>query len=339
MVGVSFFFISIFFTLYSWYTIMAINKREIIMSGGHHGHSHAHGHHHHHHHGDKTSKGILIAFYLNFFFAIVEFFGGYYTNSMAITSDALHDLGDSFFLAMAYVFEKFSKKGPSENYTYGHRRFSIFSGFLNAVILLAGSLVILYFSFQRLASPPDVHPVGMLVFSILGILVNGISVYKLSGGDGVNERMVFLHLMEDLLGWVAVLIVSVVLLYWYFPILDPILSILMSFYILWHVFKTLKHVFEIFLQKFPSDIDMAKLKEKIEAVTGVDQAHLLQGWTIDGEEHILTLHLGVEEGLEISDLIKIKSQLKDDLVKEFNIRPTIEFEFPGEVCDDKKEGP
>ena len=182
------------------------------------GHDHSH---HHHHHG---SKNILVAFFLNAGFAVIELIGGYLTNSVAIYSDALHDFGDSLALLFSYYAEKLSHKDADKKYTFGYRRFSILSAFINGLILLLGSLFVIYEAAQRIMAPEEVVPEGMLGLAILGIAVNSIAAYRLSKDDGVNAKMVMYHLLEDLLGWFAVLIVSIILLFKPWFILDSILS-------------------------------------------------------------------------------------------------------------------
>jgi len=174
-----------------------------------------HGHHHHHH---STEGNLLFAFALNAGFSIIEFIGGYLTNSVAVTSDALHDLGDSIALLFAYLSERLSKKNPDSVYTYGYRRFSVLSALINAIILLFGSSYVIYEAVGRINNPEPVHPEGMLLMGFLGVIVNGLAAYKLSKGEGLNQKMVMFHLLEDLLGWGAVIVVSVVLLFypWYY---------------------------------------------------------------------------------------------------------------------------
>ncbi|PIK13708.1 cation diffusion facilitator family transporter [Halobacteriovorax sp. JY17] len=288
---------------------------------------------HHHHHNHSGSKNILIAFALNFCFAIIEFIGGYLTNSMAIYSDALHDLGDSTALLMSYFFEKFSKKDRDQKYTYGYRRFSLLSALLNAVILLAGSVFVISESFERLLDPQPVMSEGMFALAILGIAVNGIAAYRMSKDEGINQRMVMLHLMEDILGWCAVLIVSVVLYFkpWY--ILDSILSILISLLVLRGVYQGLKKIVTILMQAFPKDLSMETVREKLIEIDGVEDVHFIQGWSMDEESHSLTFHVSVSDELKVKELDRIKIVIKSTLF-DMNVKNSvIEFEGVGHNCD------
>ena len=216
-------------------------------------------HDHNHYQG---SKNILVAFVLNATFSVIELIGGYLTNSVAIYSDALHDFGDSLALLFSYFAEKLSQKEEDENYTFGYRRFSILSAFINGVILLAGSIFVIYEAIGRIMSPEAVKPEGMLGLAILGISVNAFAAYRLSKNEGLNAKMVMYHLLEDLLGWVAVLIVSIILLFKPWFVLDSILSILISLVILRGVYKNLKKVGMIFLQKFPDELELNQILER-----------------------------------------------------------------------------
>lgn len=290
-----------------------------------------HGHHHHHHghnhsHAPKGSKNILTAFYLNAIFSVVEFIGGYLTNSVAIYSDALHDFGDSLALLFAYFAEKLSLKDADDTYTFGYRRFSILSAFINGVILLSGSLYVIYEAVSRLYSPEEVKPEGMLVLAVIGIAVNSIAAYKLSKNEGVNSKMVMYHLLEDLLGWIAVFIVSIVLLFkpWY--ILDSILSILISLIILRGVYKNLIKVGMIFLQKFPDNLEIAKIKDEILAFELVEDIHAIKGWSIDDETYYLRFHVRVPKETTIGEVDVLRPKIKDVLLKRNVKFSTLEFE-------------
>ncbi len=288
--------------------------------GAHHGH----GHHHHHHHGG--SKNILLAFFLNITFAIVEIIGGYMTNSMAIMSDALHDLGDSLALLFSYFAEKLSHKEADEYYTFGYRRFSILSALINGLILLSGSIFVIYEAIIRLLDPQVVQPEGMIFLAFLGIAVNGFAAYRLSKEESSNVKMVMFHLLEDLLGWVAVLIVSIVLLYRPWFILDSILSIVVSLIILKGVYKSLKKVVKIFLQRFPEDLDLSELTKKIKSLQLVADIHAIKGWSIDDNTFYLRFHVQVPSQTLMKEVDLLKKEIKTILEAHKVKYSTIEFE-------------
>lgn len=291
------------------------------MSGKHHHHHH----HHQHDHGGETSN-ILIAFVLNFSFAIIEFIGGYLTNSVAIYSDAVHDLGDSLSLLFSYFAEKMGHKKADKHYTFGYKRFSVLSALLNGVILLGGSFYVIYEASSRIIDPQVVEPKGMVFLAIFGILVNSFAAFKLSKNTGLNSKMVMLHLLEDILGWVAVLIVSITLLFkpWY--ILDSILSILISIIILKGVYGNLKKVVLILLQKFPDELELSEIKETILKIDSVQSVHAIKGWSIDDETFYLRCHICVPGTLVMNEVDKIKHKVKDVLHQHCIEYSTIEFE-------------
>ncbi len=287
-----------------------------------------HDHSHHHH---QDSKNILVAFALNATFSIIELIGGYLTNSVAIYSDALHDFGDSLSLLFAYFAEKMSHKKPDDKYTFGYRRFSILSALINGIILLGGSIFVIVEAVQRVMSPEVVKPEGMLWLAILGIAVNAIAAYRMSKNTGLNTRMVMLHLLEDLYGWVAVLGVSIVIMYkpWYF--LDSLLSIFISVFILRGVYKNLIKVGTILLQRFPDEIKLESILEEISQFELVNDIHAVKGWSLDNETFYLRFHVKVPDDTVIGVLDDLKLKIKKVLVFHSVTFSTIEFE--AEHCD------
>lgn len=282
-----------------------------------------HDHHHHHH---SAGQNILIAFFLNAIFAVIELIGGYLTNSVAIYSDALHDFGDSLALLFSYFGEKLSHKKPDSKYTFGYRRFSILSAFINGIILLTGSLYVIYEAILRLQNPEPVEAQGMLLLAFLGIAVNGYAAYRLSKEDGANPKMVMFHLLEDLLGWVAVLIVSIVLMFKPWFILDSILSILISIIILRGVYKSMLKVSLIFLQRFPTDLELNQLKEKISQITLVKDIHAIKGWSLDDSNFYLRFHVVMDGDSKLKEIDAVKKQIKHILEDYHVTSSTIEFE-------------
>jgi cobalt-zinc-cadmium efflux system protein len=287
------------------------------------GHSHDHSH---------PTKNIKTAFFLNVFFALIEFIGGILTNSIAIMSDALHDLGDSFSLGLAWYFQKLSNKKRDEVYTYGYKRFSILGGIINSIILFIGSGIIIYNAIPRLFDPimPDAR--GMIALSILGIIINGIAAARLLKSHTLNERAVYLHLLEDVLGWVATLGVSITLLFYELPILDPILSLLISVFILYNAGKILKKSTDIILQKTPENIDAKLIEDSIRSEDLVKDVHDCHIWSMDGSRHILSIHIVLEKDVEISAISSLKKNLKEKIQLLGIDHSTFEFELENEDC-------
>ncbi len=293
-----------------------------------------HGHDHHHHDEKGSTGAIGFAFFLNLFFAIAEIIGGLWTNSLAILSDALHDLGDSLILGLSWILERHAGKGRTVRYSYGYRRFSLLGALVNAVILIAGSLFILIEAVPRLVNPGNPNAEGMMWFAIAGVLLNGVAVLRLrSRGRSMNARVVTWHLLEDVLGWIAVLIVSIVMQFWHLPILDPILSLLIASYILYYnVFVNFNKTIKLFLQAVPDDIDTARMEQAIRAVPHVVSLHHMHVWSLDGERHVLSAHVVVDASAGKEDVVRIKRSVKDIVLGEEIEHLTIEIEFADEDC-------
>ncbi len=289
---------------------------------------------HHHDHDHSAVGNIKFAFFLNLSFSIIEIIGGLLTNSMAILADALHDLGDSISLAVSWYLETFSQKGADKDFSYGYARFSLLGALINSIVLILGSFFILSEVIPRLFNPQTVHPEGMLLLSILGITVNGISVLKLRGGSSLNKEVVSWHLMEDLLGWTAVLIVSIVLIFKSIPVLDPLLSLLINIYIIYNVISKLKKVLKIFLQGVPVGVDIHKLQQKIVEESQALAVHHTHVWTLEGEKNFLSTHLIVRDQINRDEIIVLKSKVKKLLAEEGIDHVTVEIEYENEKCED-----
>ncbi len=291
------------------------------------------GHEHSHSGHDHATENIRYAFFLNLVFTLFEIAGGIYTNSLAIMSDALHDLGDSLSLGLSWYLSKLSGKKRTEVFSYGYRRFSLLAAFINGLVLIAGSLIILSEAIPRLITPEHSNAMGMLIFAIIGVAVNGAAVMRLKGGKTMNERVVAWHLLEDVLGWVAVLIISIIMLIRDIHILDPILSILITFYILWNVGKNLKKTVMIFLQSVPESLEIKNIEKALLSTSGVKGVHDTHIWSLDGEHHVLTTHviIGKDSTQQVAADIKFGAKVS---LKEMGVSHiTIEIETEGEKCE------
>lgn len=246
-----------------------------------------------HKHGvsENNTKNIRTAFLLNFAFTIIEIVGGIMTNSVAIFSDAVHDLGDSLSLGLAWYFQKLSQKESDSNYSYGYKRYSVIGALINTIVLLIGCVFILSNTIPRLIHPEEVNPQGMIFLAALGIIVNGIAVFNLKKGSSLNERVVSLHLFEDVLGWVAVLIGAIIMLFWDVPIIDPILSILITTYILYNVFKNIQSAMNVILQKVPDNVSLSDIEAFLDKEVGIESYSDIHIWSLDGEYNIMTINV------------------------------------------------
>lgn len=294
-----------------------------------HNHSHSHTHTHSH----KDVENIRVAFFLNLLFTIIEFVGGFLTNSMAILSDAVHDLGDSFSLGLSWYFQKLAKKRSDQNYTYGYKRFSLMGAMINSIILVVGSVLIFIHAVPRLFNPEQPDAKGMLLLAVLGVVVNGAAVLRLRKGHSINERVVSLHLLEDVLGWAAVLVGALVMMFADVPVLDPILSIAIAFYVLSNVYRNIRESLHIILQGTPVNIKTDAVRQAALSFAEVESVHDLHLWSVDGEYNILTLHLVLKKLLPMEELHRLKTDIREKM-NDLNVQHcTIEFEMSGEQCD------
>ena len=291
------------------------------------GHQHKHGHSH-------ATGNIKVAFFLNLSFTVIEFIGGFYTNSLAIMSDAVHDLGDSLSLGMSWYFQKLSNKKANKYFSYGYGRFSLLGAIINSLVLTIGSIFIIKEAIPRIISPEVSDANGMMWFAILGIIVNGVAVLKLKNGTSINERVVSLHLLEDVLGWVAVLIASIIMQFWDLPILDPILSLLIAGYVLFNVFKNIKESFKIILQAVPDKLSTDVIEKALLSFDEVESVHDCHIWTLDGEFNIATIHIIVNECYFTWEESRfLKQKIRKLLHAQFHLEHiTLELESSKEDC-------
>ncbi|MEP0368121.1 MAG: cation diffusion facilitator family transporter [Cyclobacteriaceae bacterium] len=289
--------------------------------------------HTHHHHGPASTKNIKVAFFINLAFSIIELIGGLWTNSVAILSDALHDFGDSLSLGVSWYFQNVSKKERDNNFSYGYARFSVLGAIINSIVLVVGSIIILTESIPRLLDPQNPNGEGMIYLAIGGIVFNGLAAWKLHTGVTLNERAVYLHLLEDILGWVATLIAAIIIKFWSIPIMDPILAMGIAAFILFNVYKNLKKAAKIILQGVPEEIEIEKIHETLRNLKGVSDFHDCHVWSLDGQFHVLSVHLVVDEKENLISLAKIKQEAKHTLLHLKIDHATIEFETAAEDCD------
>jgi cobalt-zinc-cadmium efflux system protein len=289
---------------------------------------------HDHSHSHAASSRIGWAFFLNVSFTIIEFIGGVLTNSTAIMADAVHDLGDSLSIGLAWLLNKLGDRRADGVFTYGYQRFSLFGALINGVVLIAGSLWVLSEAIPRLFEPQLPHAVGMFWLAVLGVAVNGFAAYKLSHGKTLNERVLNWHLLEDVLGWVAVLIVAVVMMFYDWPILDPLLSIGFTAFILVNVVRNIKAAGRLLMQATPDRALHEQVLKEFLAVDHVEEAHHVHIWSLDGEHHVLTAHLCLDRFIDAQRQLAIKGDISSRLDKLDFVHTTIEFEFPDEICRD-----
>ncbi len=278
----------------------------------------------------KTKSKIFIAFILNLIFSIFELLGGIITGSIAIMSDSIHDFGDATSIGTAFFLENLSEKKPNNKYTYGYARFSVLGALITTLILLISSVIVIYNAIFRIINPIEIDYNGMLIFAIVGLIVNLIATYFTHGGKSLNQKAVNLHMLEDVFGWLVVLIGSIIIKFTNLYIIDPILSIFVALFVVINAIKNLIEILQIFLIKTPKNIDIDEIVKHVKEIDGVIDAHHIHIWSIDGEINLATLHLVVKDYDS-----NIKEKVKEELSGHGISHTTIEMETETENCKEK----
>lgn len=279
------------------------------------------------------TKNLKVAFFLNLCFTCLELVGGVFTNSIAIISDALHDLGDSLSLGLAWYLEKkASNKESSNKFSFGYARFRLLGALVNALVLIGGSVYIIIEAVARLQNPEAVKSFWMMGLAVIGVAVNGYAAWRTKGAKSLNEKVISWHLLEDVLGWVAVLIVSIILQFkaWYF--LDPLLSIGITLFILYGVGKRLWDTVHLLLQGVPDNIDLDEIKDRILTVDHVQSLHHTHLWSMDGENHVFTSHLVLENITSYKQIDSVRENVLDKLSAYHFYHQTLQVEIDPASC-------
>lgn len=276
----------------------------------------------------KTEKNILIAFILNLGFSIFEFIGGTITNSVAIISDSIHDIGDALSIGISYFLEKKSKQKPDDKYTYGYIRYSVIGSLITTIILLIGSILVIYNAITRIITPIEINYNGMIIFAIIGALVNILAANFTKEGHSLNQKAVNLHMLEDVFGWLVVLLGAIIMRFTDIKILDSILSIIVAVFIFKNAINNFKTILDLFLEKTPTNISIPELKEHLLKIKDIKDVHHIHIWSIDGYNNYATMHI-------VSANPKVKALVKQELKKHNITHTTIELESPNETCQDE----
>ena len=278
----------------------------------------------------KSERNILIAFILNLAFSVFEFLGGVFTNSVAIISDSIHDIGDAISIGVSYFLEKLSKKQPDKIYTFGYLRYSVMGSVITVLILLVGSVLVVVNAANRILKPQEINYDGMIVFSVIGMVVNFFAAYFTRHGDSLNQKAVNLHMLEDVLGWAVVFIGAVIMRLTDFKLIDPILSIGVAVYIFIHALSHLKEALDLFLVKIPQGMDVDEMKHHLKEMNGILDVHHIHVWSMDGNRNYATMHI-VANG----DVSAIKKAVKKELHNYNIVHTTLELETENEDCEEE----
>ena len=285
----------------------------------------------------EREERVRFAAFLNVAFTVLELVGGFWTNSLAILSDALHDFGDSIALLVSWIFERGARKSPDASRTFGYQRLSLFSALFSASILIAGSLVIIFQAVPRFFNPATVNAFGMVGLAVIGILFNGAGFFLLKRGESLNEKVLSWHLLEDVLGWVGILVGGVIIYFWKVYLLDPIMTIGLTAFILYNVTKNLREAINILLQGVPEHINLEAVKKDLTSIKGVIDVHDIHIWSLEGETDVFTAHVVLDDET-LKSPEPTKQTIKEKLQKHHIEHSTIELErkdyCSGTVCED-----
>lgn len=258
-----------------------------------------------HHHHKKAGENLAFVFFINLAFNIVVISAALATNSMAILADFIHDASDTISIALAWFLEHVAQRDSTDKYSYGYQRFSILGAVIISIFVIIMAFVILSEAIPRLFAPESVDAGGMLVVAIVGIVFKFVSVYRLHKGETYNEKAIFFHQLGDIFEWVAILILSLVLMFWDgAQYLDPFVSIGIALWLIFNLGRNLYKSIEVLLQKTPDYFDVEEFRQSIENIEGVNAIDDFHIWSLDGIDSVMTLKVDVDFGKDVDEIKK-----------------------------------
>ena len=275
----------------------------------------------------KAKYTVWVAFFLNLSYAIVEFIAGGIFGSSAVLADSVHDLGDAIAIGISAFLETISNREEDSHYTLGYKRFSLLGAMVTAVILMTGSVLVILENIAKIFHPQPVNDEGILWLGILAITINVLASLVIRKGQTKNESILSLHFLEDTLGWVAVILMAIVLRFTDWYILDPLLSLAISFFILSKALPRFWSTLKIFLDAVPEGVDIQKIKTDLAELDHVASINQLNLWTMDGLEKNAIVHVCLKE-MEHMETCKesIRIFLKDCGFQNITIEVDVDLE-------------
>ena len=301
------------------------------------------GHTHQGHQQSADKKGITLAFWLNLIFAAIEVAGGIVTNSTAIIADAFHDFTDAIAIGIAVWFEKLAGKDRSSNFSYGYKRFSLLSAMGLSLFLLIGAVFMVKSGIDSFIQPKEVNSMGMLCLAVLGVSINGFAFLRIKNGNGNhhhhshghahnhNSKAIMLHLLEDVLGWVAVLIGAVVIYFTGWNWIDGLLTLAIAAFISFNAAKNLIGTLKIMLQAVPENVNIDKLSTALSNIQGVSDIHDFHVWSLDGNYNVASLHVVLDRA-DIHAEKRIHQSILELLDRYHIQHPTVQIERDLKDC-------
>ena len=243
----------------------------------------------------KAKYTVWVAFFLNLSYAIVEFIAGGIFGSSAVLADSVHDLGDAIAIGISAFLETISNREEDSHYTLGYKRFSLLGAMITAVILMTGSVLVILENIAKIFHPQPVNDEGILWLGIIAVSINVLASLVVRKGKTKNESILSLHFLEDTLGWLAVILMAIILRFTDWYILDPLLSLAISFFILSKALPRFWSTLKIFLDAVPEGVDIQKIKTDLAELDHVASINQLNLWTMDGLEKNAIVHVCLKE--------------------------------------------
>jgi cobalt-zinc-cadmium efflux system protein len=294
----------------------------------------------HHHHPEKArdinQRNLLISAMLNFCITIAEIIGGIFSNSLALISDALHNMGDTSAIVIAYFANLISRRDYTDKKTFGYKRIEILAALLNAIILVVIIIYLFIEAVNRLKNPEPIKGLVMFTVALVGFAANIVSVWLLKKDSmrNLNIKAAYIHLLGDTISSVLVIVSALIIyafqIYW----IDPLITLLLGIYLLKETYEILRQAVDILMQGTPEGMEISKVKMELETISEIDNVHHMHVWKLTDNEIHFECHVDLKEDIKLSDTEIIRSRMQEILKDRFNIsHVTIQCEY--NCCEDK----
>ena len=260
----------------------------------------------------KTKYTVWVAFFLNLSYSIVEFIAGGIFGSSAVLADSIHDLGDAIAIGISAFLETISNREEDRQYTLGYKRFSLLGALVTAVILITGSILVILENITKLFNPQPVNDEGILWLGIIAVSINLLASLVVRKGKTKNESILSLHFLEDTLGWLAVILMAIILRFTDWYILDPILSLVISIFILTKAIPRFWSALKIFLDAVPEGVETSDLEKDLEALPNVNSVNQLSIWSMDGLENNAIVHICIKDWEQMMETKEVVRQCLEE---------------------------
>ena len=282
-------------------------------------------------------KKLFWTILLNLVITIVEFVGGIFSNSLALISDAFHNLGDTFAILIAWITVKISKRASDPRHTFGYKRIQILAALFNSVTLIAISIFLIFEAYERFLNPQPIKSQLMLIVASIGLLANLISVFLLKSHQkgNINIKAAYLHLIGDTLSSVAVIVGGILMYFYSIYWIDPLITVLISLYIIKETYHVLYSTYKILMQSTPPGIEISEVVDVLLTLPEVKGVHHLHIWNLTDSEMHFEGHLDLEKDLSVSEGALVIDRVQELFIESFGIKHiTVQLEF--DRCDDKE---